>query len=553
MELDEKIKKWKDALESSDPSSISKFASNSEQSLDNLSTRFIGVLKSSSTTNWDDKVKSQIETSAESISTNIKTQKEMLEPIKKLEVLVNTLKEKSADYMKLYEDYTDKYLEFNGNTHEKDDNGTIIGETKEFTNWKSNRDAVKLKIRSAQEAAYAAANAILSVVGGDSLTVPAVQSVSNDNSGISHDLKDRNKEKRKEKAIATEVITESVSSTYHKNKDGKLVRLDQEGKVIEEITDEEKEAVEEVLAKADEISDAENMVLEETDEQHVVQTLENGDVIDVDRNGKAVYEDYNADGLVDEEDELIYKIVEDKGTYQTTDESGNKVTYGFDRETEVDSLGIIRHVEVLSDQETEVVLKSTEYDRDAAYNDITGAMVTESTIIEQENGETTVTDTVTHVVGDEVYENSVSITTVDSEVKDGGVPKTGNVSDEEGNIYTYSYNEQNQLVEEKSYQDKHNNTITDKRVVEEDIRKFTITDNDGTIIKEYDVNVDSQISMAQMRSDVEDMRLQAGYGSNYLAPTMTHLLTTNNAQISGAGFDNNQSFNFSLSEPTGGK
>ena len=89
LKFNDDIKNWYDNLSNSNPTSISGLAENMSTSLTNLSTRFMGVLTSTSTANWDDKVRAAIGDRAESIDKFIKEQQKIVDdPMKLLSNLV---------------------------------------------------------------------------------------------------------------------------------------------------------------------------------------------------------------------------------------------------------------------------------------------------------------------------------------------------------------------------------------------------------------------------------------------------------------------------------
>lgn len=161
---DSKIINWDTELKSLETGSIVNFYTNAENSLKNLKDRFKGVLASASVSAWDDKVKSGISERAELIGSGIDKQNEMLQKIQGLDGLVNTLKEKAADYVIKNE----QLKKFNSGLPP-----SLESDPDDYYSWYRQKRTYETALNTAKNDAYNAANAIISKLGGDAITVPS--------------------------------------------------------------------------------------------------------------------------------------------------------------------------------------------------------------------------------------------------------------------------------------------------------------------------------------------------------------------------------------------
>lgn len=176
LKFNDDIKNWYDNLSNSNPTSISGLAENMSTSLTNLSTRFMGVLTSTSTANWDDKVRAAIGDRAESIDKFIKEQQKIVDdPMKLLSNLVQNIIDSSKKYLDLYKIYKDASIpSFDNPTEEQ---------LKEIEAAKNRKREKAKNAFEAEEAAITAANDYTAKVNGKKFDMPVAPEGLNGESG----------------------------------------------------------------------------------------------------------------------------------------------------------------------------------------------------------------------------------------------------------------------------------------------------------------------------------------------------------------------------------
>ncbi len=484
----------KDKIKDLDPSTLTTLAQVDADALDIFSSRMTGVFDGTSDDGWHDKVRTGITTGMSYIKSYIEEEKKSTDFIKGAVGPINNMKSIVTKYCEEFDKYAaiadkapTKYEQENGQDKIFDDGRKHVSQ--DYLAWSRQVDAYESAIPTLEAEAERLVEAV----------------------------------KNYFKAI--DLTTHTMDSSVYAAGDGDIkIKYEEILRQISEIPDDE------YVKKHDTeftVDDQGHIVSKDEYEVHV--EFDDGSKYDGERTVEQTYDDINGDGKVDETDELIYTTVHEEGTY--TDAEGNE--YGYLHDEESDQIGIVHSHTVLTDKETEEVVREEETDRVAAYTDAVGSDTVETNETVNDGETTTETRTTTTTAGDQEYKEEVVIQT------NNDAPETGTVKrDDDTTVTVYRDPETGKLMSQESYVDKHGETVKETPTeIKEETRTLTITYPDGKT-EQMTVNPNNPIDEQRIMNKLNDARAQYyTSGSQPLGLNYIDLLTDGETSISDVWTD----------------
>ena len=485
-------------LEGCDPSSLTSLASANKSALTIFGSRIGGVLDGTSDDGWHDKVRTGITTAMQKIQGFITEEQKSCDfieggvgPVTNLKTIVKEYVTEFDNYAAIADSPPTRYVQENG-SDKVNENGSKT-QTNEYTQWAKKVHAYEIAIPQLETEAKRLENAVRNYFAAIDLTTHTID-----------------------------------GSVYHEGDGDIRYKFADLFRKLAEIPDDEWVKIGDTETEYDPTTG--QITTKEKFEVHKDEP--DGSHIDAEKKVERTYQDINGDGKVDETDQLIYEKVHTEGTY--TDPEGKQ--WGFVQDTESDTIGIVKDHKEVTDKETNEVVQTEDYNREAAYDDATGATTVEATeVVESKDTNTkTETRTIDSSYGDqpdEQYQEKVTITTP---LEDDG---TGTVEHEDGSKTIVYRDESGQLCSREEYQDKNGKTqTTDNGPLDPpNKKKVTITYPEGhePPSKEMTVDINNPIDQQRVQNEMENARSEYYVAGSGCGPRWIDLEMDGHTEVSG--------------------